>query len=290
MALVWLNFYPRSPRGERHPARTDCPAYSYFYPRSPRGERPYSPRGRLRPKRFLSTLPARGATLLTAREVKAEKISIHAPREGSDSGAAYRPAFYDLFLSTLPARGATCFGWPRKCKGRFLSTLPARGATQQFGGILDAHTISIHAPREGSDRRDRDERRATTYFYPRSPRGERRRTAKHRPGSAPFLSTLPARGATGRFDFYHPMLAFLSTLPARGATVHTSQASLAASVFLSTLPARGATALASAGADGCKEFLSTLPARGATDVFQMPNLTVNHFYPRSPRGERPVGA
>ena len=35
---------------------------------------------------FLSTLPARGATLYTAKEVKAEKISIHAPREGSDAG------------------------------------------------------------------------------------------------------------------------------------------------------------------------------------------------------------
>ena len=34
-------------------------------------------------------------------------ISIHAPREGSDLGAISRGEFPSLFLSTLPARGAT---------------------------------------------------------------------------------------------------------------------------------------------------------------------------------------
>ena len=58
------------------------------------------------------------------------KISIHAPREGSDWAFRGLHRNPKKFLSTLPARGAT-----RRLRGfflhpwRFLSTLPARGAT-----------------------------------------------------------------------------------------------------------------------------------------------------------------
>ena len=58
-----MNFYPRSPRGERHPAvvHTIDPAKN-FYPRSPRGERPAGDRRFQWAGEFLSTLPAWGAT------------------------------------------------------------------------------------------------------------------------------------------------------------------------------------------------------------------------------------
>ncbi len=56
----------------------------HFYPRSPRGERPAAWTSRSTCCIFLSTLPARGATLRAGREL---------------AGV--------LFLSTLPARGAT---------------------------------------------------------------------------------------------------------------------------------------------------------------------------------------
>ena len=56
-------------------------------------------------------------------------ISIHAPREGSDSQPQ---GYYTLSVA-------------------FLSTLPARGATQAAAGSASASAISIHAPREGSD-------------------------------------------------------------------------------------------------------------------------------------------
>ena len=58
-----------------------------------------------------------------------KKISIHAPREGSD------PPMVESLLPSL----------------LFLSTLPARGATAQDAEILPGGEISIHAPREGSD-------------------------------------------------------------------------------------------------------------------------------------------
>ena len=79
---------------------------------------------------FLSTLPARGATFQALRLKEGEKISIHAPREGSDPRA------------------------------------PAHHAK--------AGLISIHAPREGSDAPKARVFSVTIYFYPRSPRGERR--------------------------------------------------------------------------------------------------------------------
>ena len=55
-------------------------------------------------------------------------ISIHAPREGSDS----------LQNSVLQ--------W-----GKFQSTLPVRGATRSVSPRVRSDFISIHAPREGSD-------------------------------------------------------------------------------------------------------------------------------------------
>ena len=55
-------------------------------------------------------------------------------------------------------------------------------------------------------------------FYPRSPRGERRLAARNSNNGTTFLSTLPARGATGYLTAGHKLVQFLSTLPARGAT------------------------------------------------------------------------
>ena len=61
----------------------------------------------------------------------------------------------------------------------FLSTLPVRGATARSGRRRPLRPISIHAPREGSDRR------------------LVMMTCK----ATIFLSTLPVRGAT-----FHPLL------------------------------------------------------------------------------------
>ena len=83
-----------------------------------------------------------------------KKISIHAPRTGSD--ADFRRDLFgnQQFQSTLPARGATMMQLikePEECI--FQSTLPARGATVFFA----------------------KKNRAPFDFNPRSPHGERRR-------------------------------------------------------------------------------------------------------------------
>ena len=124
----------------------------YFNPRSPRGER------HLRAWRsaviliFQSTLPARGATVADHNGREPELISIHAPREGSDS-------FFLLFVSRLshfnprsprgerpwrlntlprlrlnfnprsPRGERPMYASDQHLAGTFQSTLPARGAT-----------------------------------------------------------------------------------------------------------------------------------------------------------------
>ena len=168
---------------------------------------------------FQSTLPARGATDAKADIDKLLKISIHAPRTGSDV-TVYNKWFCRFrFQSTLPARGATTMKRRTIPFPRFQSTLPARGATVS-GAMEDADgEISIHAPRTGSDRnmavRAYPEKifqstlpargattspissgKSTTYFNPRSPHGERRENASDLEVAQEFQSTLPARGAT----------------------------------------------------------------------------------------------
>ena len=126
-----------------------------FYPRSPRGERPSPPGSCPWYGRFLSTLPARGATTcFSIRSANFSAISIHAPREGSDhlqpvcpDGALpisihapregsdavdARPANTDPSISIHAPREGSDPGrmaWPPHTAG-FLSTLPARGATR----------------------------------------------------------------------------------------------------------------------------------------------------------------
>ena len=127
------HFYPRSPRGERRTVRRPPSSRTdNFYPRSPRGERRCPATPTSNSKGFLSTLPARGATLTKSRpRWTLRPISIHAPREGSDNAGRMDSYHAAEFLSTLPARGATQERFVQEyLVDLFLSTLPARGATR----------------------------------------------------------------------------------------------------------------------------------------------------------------
>ena len=101
--------------------------------------------------------------------------------------------------------------------------------------------ISIHAPREGSDQ---------------LPAGAEAHVEQ-------FLSTLPARGATGSCRLSAAWKTFLSTLPARGATltVLLHRADGAISIHA---PREGSDLWCETHLQYLLVFLSTLPARGAT--------------------------
>jgi len=145
---------------------------------------------------FQSTLPIRGATILTPFSKNSASLSIHAPHTGSDgSSGSY------------------------VCALRFQSTLPIRGATYRWGKPNHIRAISIHAPHTGSDRTCPDKNHMLPYFNPRSPYGERHLTQKVLSQLSPFQSTLPIRGATAAVAMAAKALAeFQSTLPIRGAT------------------------------------------------------------------------
>ena len=102
---------------------------------------------------FQSTLPVRGATATMCRPLFRVPISIHAPREGSDTFFSNLYRFTSKFQSTLPVRGATSGAVKLNyAKSRFQSTLPVRGATRGRSNPYREPLISIHAPREGSDK------------------------------------------------------------------------------------------------------------------------------------------
>ncbi len=123
--------------------------------------------------------------------------------------------------------------------------------------------ISIHAPREGSDRR----------------------CPPPCQGGFVFQSTLPARGATlgvkhrqRRGDNFNPR-------SPRGERLSTLFLSATTARFQSTLPARGAT-LTMQPLHRCI-FISIHAPREGSDVDQT-RVTIENidFNPRSPRGER----
>ena len=150
------------------------PGCLHFNPRSPYGERRLSLPREARPSLFQSTLPVRGATSTSMPTERFVKISIHAPRTGSDSYKSTNPLSVagisihaprtgsdpELieaipviveFQSTLPVRGATSTAYRTFWRKIFQSTLPVRGATELRKQIAAIVSISIHAPRTGSD-------------------------------------------------------------------------------------------------------------------------------------------
>ena len=131
------------------------------------------------------------------KKINAETlISIHAPRVGSDQ-CPFRSSWRLSISIHAPRVGSdqeTTIAITRDKS--FLSTLPAWGATAAVTSCYITHTYFY--PR--SPRGERHDRRVNLFrfehFYPRSPRGERLFHAVQIVIVIVFLSTLPAWGAT----------------------------------------------------------------------------------------------
>ena len=211
-----------------------------------------------------------------------KRISIHTPHAGSDKQKSLPPPNLEISIHTPHA-----WNMPGVREDKFQSTLPMRGATLKLFANRQGFTISIHTPHAGSD--PTCLWLACTYppyFNPHSPCGERPyrsedtgelvRISIHTPHAGSdgdtgclcvivyeFQSTLPMRGATGRwihgnkdtqnFNPHSPCgerqmitvlkkygYLFQSTLPMRGAT-YNCRMPLCFRKFQSTLPMRGAT-------------------------------------------------
>ena len=171
--------------------------------------------------------------------------------------------------------------------------------------------ISIHALLAESDSQQPRGTTRTTYFYPRSPCGERPVFGKINTRGSIFLSTLSLRRATCLPGFCRITAEFLSTLSLRRATSHLSMCNTSQRVFLSTLSLRRATMIhprslnvksnfyprspcgerpSGSKYSGCSaRFLSTLSLRRATISCALSASKLGDFYPRSPCGERLYG-
>ena len=190
------------------------------------------------------------------------------------------------FQSTLPARGATKSRKEHGMAQEFQSTLPARGATRWFGRSPKQNSISIHAPRTGSDSYSNFAYARCKNFNPRSPHGERRFRPEPVAPTQDISIHAPRTGSDENKRKRRTAGKFQSTLPARGATPSTAQWRQASRNFnprsphgerrsgkSAHLPCCGISIHAPrTGSDVCAgtassspgSFQSTLPARGAT--------------------------
>ena len=174
LSLCSVNFYPRSPCGERPDSGIGAWRYRYFYPRSPCGERPCCPASSSTRQVFLSTLSLRRATPHVRRLPPHRAISIHALLAESDPGhpapcrSAPSISIHALLAESdelLQAAAAHPVDfYPRSPCGErqlgsyssvthdiFLSTLSLRRATPLFFLPPPFPDISIHALLAESD-------------------------------------------------------------------------------------------------------------------------------------------
>ena len=170
------------------------------------------------------------------------RISIHAPRTGSDHWAAYNtagrtyfnprsphgerpsgsssPMPNSLFQSTLPARGATKWKYVYTYSEKISIHAPRTGSDEHLRRYIILCDISIHAPRTGSDDAIIDYQSAGfTDFNPRSPHGERHSLLTGLQSENEISIHAPRTGSDNQtFLLVNVTCRFQSTLPARGAT------------------------------------------------------------------------
>ena len=151
---VTLNFNPRSPCGERHRIHLATGSTAAFQ----------------------STLPVWGATGAGRCRGQGRKISIHAPRVGSDRINVAISILLCHFNPRSPCGERPRKQGQRQGAHRFQSTLPVWGATRK------------QAARE----------QQAQHFNPRSPCGERQFNPEKEAARTSFQSTLPVWGATPR--------------------------------------------------------------------------------------------
>ena len=167
------HFNPRSPCGERLSYGLIVSLNRYFNPRSPCGERLFAAQTvdicddiSIHAPRAGSDVEASHTSILVGISIHAPRagsdrslcayansfpISIHAPRAGSDPRFSLRIASAQDFNPRSPCGERHDSIALPSATGTFQSTLPVRGATRGRVCGQWMKSISIHAPRAGSD-------------------------------------------------------------------------------------------------------------------------------------------
>ena len=237
-----------------------------FNPRSPWGERRRENPGAEHLHLFQSTLPVGGATRSRRFPTGTMRISIHAPRGGSDLLAAEGSVrvCYN-FNPRSPwgeRRRSIC---PNKKTFLFQSTLPVGGATLPTNEEYLGYVISIHAPRGGSD--------------------------ILKPHSLHIVENISIHAPRGGSDFSKAKGAALVDrisihAPRGGSDLLGRIIQVSVPVISIHAPRGGSDAISYNQAVATAVFQSTLPVGGATPHISDVTKVAYDFNPRSPWGER----
>ena len=192
-------------------------------------------------------------------------ISIHAPREGSDGPllALLVKAGEDFYPRSPRGERPRCTTIRRLCPADFYPRSPRGERPHPIRSCLCLPSISIHAPREGSDGDFCRPLRHQVNFYPRSPRGERheyRRCCRQRYN---FYPRSP-RGERHLAPIVHHLSCYFYPRSPRGERPGPQDGAVFDAVISIHAPREGSDAYLSAPMPESGTFLSTLPARGAT--------------------------
>jgi len=123
----------------------------------------------------------------------------------------------------------------------FQSTPPERGATPLKASRHILSSVSIHAPREGSDHRFLGWPQCFACFNPRPPRGERLEITETTCDSEGVSIHAPREGSDAGSFACHVILSSFNPRPPRGERPGISQYRSVQNMFQSTPPERGAT-------------------------------------------------
>ena len=169
---------------------------------------------------------------------------------------------------------------------RFQSTLPARGATHAHIVFLLLTSISIHAPRTGSDVLEADALTIEVTISIHAPRTGSDAAARMNRHFIGFISIHAPRtgsdvGARVKRDF----TAISIHAPRTGSDRRKAMYNIIVYEFQSTLPARGATASKRYPQRNRGDFNPRSP-HGERRRRRLSAADAGHFNPRSPHGER----
>ena len=187
-----------------------------------------------------------------------------------------------------PPRGGRLKPYFQKsCDFEFLSTPSARRATRGMRRYCCPRTYFYPRPPRGGRPGIRPALSALRYFYPRPPRGGRPLYGAARQGVRGIsIHALREEGDGVQVSRCH-LLGNFYPRPPRGGRRDTKAAFAPSHEFLSTPSARRATRQMELFEE-MEEFLSTPSARRATSRVLISCVRTGNFYPRPPRGGRPL--
>ena len=253
--------------GEGHPLSPGWQGPGrYFNPPSPCGEGQQVQRMDSATRKFQSTLPVWGGTVVLYDCLLILKISIHPPRVGRD-GSASRCAFRkSSFQSTLPVWGGTTVSKAKRAANKISIHPPRVGRDRLLDFKLNIKTISIHPPRVGRDILLLLSELGSGYFNPPSPCGEGRKPSVTLTLGRYFNPPSPCgEGLKAQRDLDLGQI-FQSTLPVWGGTLGGTCRHIAPFNFNPPSPCGEGPEYIDDGQMGLV-FQSTLPVWGGTVCF-----------------------